>query len=82
MITQGILSIFFAVVNGLFSLLPDVSWDVSSTAMTNFFEVFHLLGYFLPMETVVAIFGLIIVITNFRIGVSIIKTIWQLLPLL
>lgn len=80
MITESILNGFFAVLSGLFTLLPDLSWDVDTGVFSVFLEVIRFAGYLLPMKTIVVIVGLIISFTMFRIVISLIKTIWGLLP--
>lgn len=80
MITEGLLNVFFALLSGMFSLLPDLSWDVDSGVFSVFLEVIRFAGYLLPMKTIVVILGLIISFTMFRIIISLIKTIWGLLP--
>lgn len=80
MITEGIMNAFFSFLSGLFMLLPDISWDVDNAVFSTFLEIIRLAGYFLPMGTIVTILGLIISLTMFRITISLIKTIWGLLP--
>lgn len=80
MIIENILNAIFIPLNGLLALLPNISWNVDSSVFTKFFEVLRMACYFLPMGTVVGVFTLIIAIQGFRIVVSVIKTIWQLLP--
>ena len=36
--------------------------------------------YIVPKDVVISIIGITIVLTNIKIGVSVIKTIWQILP--
>ena len=80
MITEGIMNVLFVMLSGLFSLLPEINWDVNNGVFTSFFEVIRLACYFLPMGTISVILGIIVSLIMFRIGVSIIKTIWSLLP--
>ena len=82
MIIEALVNAIFIPLNGLLALLPNISWDVGASVFTKFFEVLRMACYFLPMATVGIVFTLIIAINAFKIGVSIIKTIWQLLPLL
>lgn len=82
MIIETLVNAIFIPLNCLLALLPDISWDVAAGVYTKFFEVLRMACYFLPMATVGTVFMLIIAINAFKIGVSIIKTIWQLLPLL
>lgn len=67
---------------GLLSLLPDISWNVENNFLNSVLDIFQVVCYLLPMKTVVAILTIIISINVFKIIISIIKTIWQLIPLL
>ena len=80
MITEGFFNILFSMLGVLFSLLPDVSWDVNNNVFDAFFDILHFAGYLLPMTTIIIILKIIFSLTMFRIGVSLVKTIWNLLP--
>lgn len=80
MIFEGIFNIVFSVLQVLLSFLPDISWDVNNTVFDVFFDVLHMACYLLPVTTIIHIFSIILVITNFRIAVSFVKTVWSLLP--
>lgn len=82
MILEGILNVLFSAADSLFSILPDVSWNVDSGVFTAFFDILRMVGYLLPMPTVIAILRIVIVINGFKIGVSIVKTVWDLIPFL
>ncbi len=81
MVSEFFLNIIFGIVNGMMSLLPDITWTVDSTAFDIVLGVFKVVGYLLPWGTVVAIIGLVLAFTIFRIVISIIKSVWDLLPL-
>lgn len=80
MIVASLMYVLFTLVKSILSLIPDFAWNVDSVALTNFYEALRLVFYIVPADVVVAIIGLTIVITNIRIGVAVIKTIWQLIP--
>lgn len=81
MIAEFTLNIVFNIVSGMLGLLPDVSWSVETTAFEYFLDVIRVAGYLLPADTISAIIALIIVLLNFRIVIAIIRTIWDLLPI-
>lgn len=81
MVTEGIINLVFGIVEGLLSLLPDISWNVDGTVFDIFFDVLEMVCYLLPMGTVFAIFLIVVGLTMFRVVISLIKTIWDLLPL-
>lgn len=80
MILEVILSIVFNVLEGLLALLPDISWNVDNNALSGIFDLIDVILYIFPINTVLTIFALVIIINNFKIVISIIKTIWDLLP--
>ena len=80
MITEFFLNIVFGIVSGFFSLLPDFSWSVESSAFSYMMFIFQVAGYMFPWGTVVAIVGLIVGLSIFRIVIAFIKSIWDLLP--
>lgn len=80
MISEFFLNIVFNLVNWMLEPLPTItvpSLDTSST----FFDFVRCGLYLLPLGTVNAIVGLLVAISLFRIILSIIKTIWNLLPI-
>lgn len=81
MITQGLITILFNIASGFFNLLPDISWSVDTSAFEYFISILKVAGYVFPWGTVVAIVMIVFSISMFRIVISFIKTIWDLLPL-
>ena len=67
--------------SGFFNLLPDISWSVDTSAFEYFISILKVAGYVFPWGTVVAIVMIVFSISMFRIVISFIKTIWDLLPL-
>lgn len=80
MITEFFLNIVFKIVSGFFSLLPDFSWSVETSSFSYMMSIFQVAGYMFPWGTVVAIVGLIVGLSIFRIVIAFIKSIWDLLP--
>ncbi len=81
MISETFLNIVFGIVEGLLGLLPNISWDVSTAGITAFVSILRMAFYLLPMDTISRIIGLIISIIAFKIIISLLKTIWDILPL-
>lgn len=81
MISEFFIDIIFNFVSGMLSLLPDVTWGVDSAAFSYFLDIVDVACYLLPMGTVSAILGVIVSLATFRFIISVIKTIWALLPL-
>ena len=80
MISEFFLNIIFGIVTGFFSLLPDFTWSVDTSAFDYMIDIFRVAGYVFPWGTVVAIVGLIIGLSIFRIVIAFIKSVWDLLP--
>ena len=81
MISEFFLNIVFGLVFGMLELLPDISWSVETSAFQFLLSFLRCAAYMLPWGTVLAIFGLIVALSVFRIIIAIIKAVWDLLPL-
>ena len=81
MIIEGIFDFIFGLANVLFEFLPDIEIGFG-TGFNTFLSIVSSVAYLLPMNTILIMFGIIISLMIFRIVVSVIKTIWQLLPIL
>ena len=82
MIYEGLFSILFTVLEWVLPLLPDVTWSVDSSALSYFVGLLEVVFYLLPMYTVGRIVGIIVSVTTFRIIVSLLRTLWDVLPVL
>lgn len=81
MISEFFINLVFDIVEGLLTILPDISWSVESSFFDYLISFIKMVGYLLPWGTVTMICSLVVALSIFRIVVSIIKTIWDLLPL-
>lgn len=80
MIAEFFLNIVFNIVSGFFGMLPEISWSVETSAFQYFMSILQMAGYVFPWSTVVTICGFIFGLSVFRVVISFIKTIWDLLP--
>ena len=80
MIGEFFLNIVFALVSGFFNLMPDFSWSVETSVFGYFMSILRVAGYMFPWATVVAISGLIVGLSIFRVVIAFIKSVWDLLP--
>ena len=83
MVVEGILQALIQILTSLFSYLPEVNFDFSP-----FYEFidglcifFQYVFYFFPMNTVIFCVYIILFIQLFRIVISFIRTLWELLPI-
>lgn len=81
MIIEAVLDFVFKVVEGLLGMLPDVQWNIEDTAFTVFLDYVEMVCYLLPMGTILQIVSIVVGLITFKIVISLIKTIWDLLPL-
>lgn len=81
MFIEALLNLVFGAVEGLLNLLPDIQWTVEGSVFDSFLDVLEMVCYLLPMQTVVTMFGIVVGFTMFKVVISLIKTIWDILPL-
>lgn len=81
MVTEFLLNIVFNIVSGFLELAPDISWDVDTSAFTFVSDILSVVGYLLPMGTIAAIVAIICALTAWKVLVSLITTLWDLLPI-
>lgn len=80
MVTSGLYSVLFTVIDWFLPLLPDVTWSVDSGVLSYFIGILENIAYLLPMGHVGAIFGVIVGLMGFRITVALARTLWDVLP--
>ena len=81
MILEFLLNIIFQIVTWLLSGLPEITVDFSAVDSSAFMGCVRCVLYMLPLGTINTIIGIILAVTGFRIFIAIIKTIWDLLPI-
>lgn len=80
MISEFMIDIIFGILTALLSVLPDITWSVDVSSFTPFFQILNAVCYLLPMGAISSIVSMVIGLTVFRVVISIVKTIWSLLP--
>lgn len=80
MITEIVLSGLLSVVDSVLGLLPAPNIEIPATVFTTAAQYYSIAMLILPFGTVSAIITFLLALQGFRIGVSFIKTIWNLLP--
>lgn len=81
MITSALINGLLSIVGGFFSILPDISWNVESGNFQTFLDIVGSIAYLLPLGTINSILSLTVGFFIFRAIVSLIRTIWELLPI-
>lgn len=82
MITEGLISVLFTIAHGFLSIIPFPEIDAAGDIMTTFIQWIKVACYLLPMHTIGLMIGVILIIYQIRYSVAIIKTIWDMLPVL
>lgn len=80
MITAAIIDLLFIPLNLLCSLFPQMDIDISVDVLSKFFVVLEIVLYLLPTRAIVPIFIIIIGLNMFKVIISLIKSIWELIP--
>ena len=81
MITDKLLDIVFSFLNSILDALPVMDLEVDFSVLNAFLDIVGTCLYFFPWQKVLPILGIIMMLQVWRILISIIKVIWQLLPL-
>lgn len=82
MIMDHVLEMINKIFLSFFQGWEDIDLLISSSVYETLSDIFAFLFYILPMDGIVTIVGLFISIMGLRILISLIKTLWQLLPIL
>lgn len=80
MVSEFFLEIIFTFIDGIFRIVPDFTWDVTSDLWRSAIDVVCSIAYLLPVGTIARILALSFIFLIIRIVISFIKTIWGLLP--
>ena len=80
MISEFFLNIIFTLVGWMLEPIPAITIPAMDPTST-FFGFVRCVLYLLPLNTIATIVGILVAISLFRIFIAIVKTIWDLLPL-
>lgn len=82
MILEGIFDYMFGVLAFIMSWFPFFDITVDLDSINVFFDIIRSISYLLPMGTIFTLFNITMAVMGFRIMVSVVKTIWAVIPLL
>lgn len=82
MIIDTILNCFFGIVNFILSPLEVLNWVFNTSVISFLSSVLRVIYYILPIQKLLPIITFIVAMFIFRSVISLIKTIWDLIPLL
>lgn len=80
MIIETLLNIVFGIVQGILFVLPDVTWNCDEGLMASFIDFIGVILYLFPIGTVGSIISLVLILNLYKITISLLKTIWDILP--
>ncbi len=80
MITELLMDGLFVIVNTLLSPLSSIQFDVSMSSLEPMLQYVRMAMYIIPFAQLTPILGFIVGMMAFRVTVTVIKTIWDLLP--
>lgn len=81
MIFEFLMDIIFGIISRFLGLIPIVNWPSMGGSYSTAISIVSSVLYLLPVGAISSIITLIIGFTIFRIVISFIKTIWDLLPI-
>lgn len=82
MLVEGILSVVFGIINFILMPLNVVNFVVNALSFEPIVEFVNMALYLIPFRELMPIFIFFVSMMVFRIAVAIVKTIWDLLPVL
>ncbi len=82
MVSTKILELVNKIVLSYFEGWENIDLLISVTAFETVKDIFAFLFYILPMDGIMTIVEIFVSLMVFRITISLIKTLWQLLPIL
>ena len=82
MVTEGILTVVFGIVNIILMPLNVVNLVTDGLSFAPITQFISMALYLIPFNELMPIFVFFVSVMLFRIAVAIIKTIWDLLPVL
>ena len=81
MILNSMLRILWSVISPILAKIPSVQLNYDGAANSSVFQYIRASLYFLPMQTVLKILGIIIALWIFRIVIAFLHSLWASLPL-
>ena len=81
MIVDGILSVVFDVADFFFSILPDIEINASSGMYQTFLDIVASVAYLFPLNTLLSIFGIVCALIFFKFIITMIRMVWDILPI-
>ena len=81
MLFERLIDLMFEITYMLLGLLDTVNVDLFYNALSTVFDILDIAGFFLPLETIFIVLGILISEELFKITLSLLKMIWKFIPL-
>jgi hypothetical protein len=81
LIVESILGFIFGIINTILSPLGNIKWEFSANVLDGLFDALRVVFYIIPIKDLLPIIITFVALMTLRIAISLIKTIWDLLPL-
>ncbi len=80
MVFTGIINFILSIVDNILDIIPVVNIAFSGEYFEGFLGFINFCTYLFPCYALWPLLSIVISLTFFRIGVSLLKTIWSILP--
>ena len=80
MITDALLNIVYKFLMGFLDRLPDMDLGIGVTVLNAFLDIVGTALYFFPWQYCLPILSVTLLLQAWRLIISIVKVIWELLP--
>lgn len=81
LLIDNIISLAANFLLGFFDKFPSFSIALNYEILESFVSYVALCAYFVPLDTVLAIFAIIVMEELFKIGLSLLKLVWRFIPI-
>ncbi len=81
MIFNPVIRVLWAIISPILAKIPSVQLNYDGVANSSAFQYIRAGLYFLPMQTVLKILGIIIALWIFRIVIAFLHSLWSSLPI-
>ena len=82
MVIESLLNVVFSIVNIILSPISLLGWGFNIVYISPLVDILKVVYYVLPIDKLSPIISFIVAMFIFRAVIALIKTIWELLPVL
>ena len=82
MFVEVILDRFFSIILVMLDSIPLLRFELPINAINTFLDILDGVAYFLPMNAVISMLGVLFLEELFKITLSFIKMVWKFIPVI